>query len=135
MSVILTVVGNVGRQAEIQVLQDGTRVINFNICHSESYEDKNGTKVNKDIWFSCSKFIKGDSHGKLAQYLTPGKTICVTTDFIRTKIYTDSEGKAQAGLNITIKTLNFVGNRSWSSVKKELPEDLIIAVEDAIEAK
>jgi len=39
----LTLIGRVGQDAQIQQLQS-TQVINFSVCHSEKWKDKEGVQ-------------------------------------------------------------------------------------------
>ncbi len=122
----LIVQGNIGQNCKISYLQDGKKVINFNIASTYSY---NG----KTTWFSCSYFVGAED--KISKYLLKGTWVIVTASKIRQNIYENANGM-QSSINITadkielLCSLKNVKRKVWKELKELLPEELIIAIEN-----
>jgi single-strand DNA-binding protein len=65
----ITVAGQLGRDAEIKYLQDGSAVANFSVADSQGREKPT-------IWWNCSLF--GKRAESLAPYLMKGQAVTVS---------------------------------------------------------
>ena len=66
---VLTVTGNLGRDAERKAMNDGTAVLKFSVADSQG-------KDKPAIWWNCDLF--GKRAESLAQYLVKGQQVTVT---------------------------------------------------------
>ena len=55
----ITLIGNIGKDAEIKTFDNGNSVINFTLATQTSYKDKNsGEWINNTTWHNIQKFSK-----------------------------------------------------------------------------
>ena len=66
---VLTVTGNLGKDAERKAMQDGTAVLKFSVADSQG-------KDKPAIWWNCDLF--GKRAESLAPYLVKGQQVTVT---------------------------------------------------------
>ncbi len=69
-----TIVGKVGRDAEMKYLNNGNPVTSFSVAVDRSYKPKDGETVKRTIWYSVQVF------GKLAEVcnsISKGETVMV----------------------------------------------------------
>ena len=66
---VLTVTGNLGKDAERKAMQDGTAVLKFSVADSQG-------KDKPAIWWNCDMY--GKRADSLAQYLVKGQQVTVT---------------------------------------------------------
>jgi len=86
----ITIIGRVGKDAEIRRLQDGTPILNFNVAVNDPFK-----KDAPPTWFGCSFF--GTRGEKIAQYVTKGSQLAVVGDFgLR-----EYEGKTYAEVRVS----------------------------------
>jgi single-strand DNA-binding protein len=102
----IQLIGNLGRDAVVNELQGGSYALNFNLAVNESYTSSEGTKVEKTVWYSISKF-SDKRPDKLAQYLVKGS--CV---FIQGKpspdLYTNKDNKTVPVINVVVSQLELI---------------------------
>ena len=69
----LIVIGNLGRDPEMQYTSSGQSVTKFSVASNRKYTTGTGEQREETEWFNCSAF------GRLAckQYLTKGKQVYV----------------------------------------------------------
>ena len=95
------VIGNLGNDPEMKFTANGTPVAHFSVAVNEQYGERPST-----TWFRVSAW------GKLGevcnQYLGKGRTVLVVGT-ISASPYTSRDGQAQASLNLTAKTVRFIG--------------------------
>lgn len=100
-----TLIGNVGNDPVIKLLDNGSKVANVSLATSESYKDKNGNKVDSTEWHELEVW------GKLAdifeQYVKKGSSI-----YVEGKIKTDSwenEGVKMRRTKIRVLNMTMLG--------------------------
>lgn len=91
---VITIAGNIGKDAVTRRTQDGTAVTGFSVA----VEDRSGGEK-KTFWFDVS--LWGTRGEKLAQYLTKGTKVVVTGDLTRR----EHEGKTYLGVKADNVTL------------------------------
>jgi single-strand DNA-binding protein len=111
--------GNLGGDPEVRQVGE-TKVANFNIATSESYNDKQGNKVEKTEWHRIE--LWGGLAGIAEQYLRKGNSVYVEGK-IATEEYTDKDGISRRSIKIrgTSMTLIGGGNRSEGEAKQPEP--------------
>jgi single-strand DNA-binding protein len=95
------VIGHLGNDPEMKFTANGTPVTHFSVAVNEQYGERPST-----TWFRVSAW------GKLGevcnQYLGRGRMVLVVGT-ISANPYTGRDGQAQASLNLTAKTVRFIG--------------------------
>lgn len=72
----IQVIGNIVRDAVIRE-SNGRKAINFVIAYNESYKNKEGVKVEKAIFYSCTLWRDAMQPTAVVQYLTKGVKVFV----------------------------------------------------------
>jgi len=93
----IIVIGYLGRDPEIRILDNNRKVANFSVATSERYTDKNGVSVEKTEWFTVSFW--GQRADTAAQYLKKG-TLVYVDGRLSTRQYTDQSGQARFSLEV-----------------------------------
>ncbi len=106
--------GNLGNDAELKILPNGSSLLKFSLATSEKWKDANGAKQERTTWHNCSYFSKGAAN--LVQYLTKGTKILVEGSIENREYEKDGEKRYASG--VKVRDLEFCGG---SSVKTEKP--------------
>jgi single-strand DNA-binding protein len=102
---ILTIAGNVGKDAKLNTLRDGEKVLNFSIA-VDNGKDKDG-KSRPATWFDCA--LWGKRAEALEQYILKGTKLAVSGR----PSAREHEGKVYLG--ITVNELTFQGSSQQRS--------------------
>lgn len=108
---VITIAGNIGKDAVTRRTQDGTAVTGFPVA----VEDRNG-REKSTFWFDVA--LWGTRGEKLAQYLTKGTKVVVTGDLTRR----DHEGKTYLGVKADNVTLMGGGERQVEPQQSNQPQ-------------
>lgn len=109
---VITIAGNIGKDAVTRRTQDGTAVTGFSVA----VEDRSG-REKSTFWFDVA--LWGTRGEKLAQYLTKGTKVVVTGDLTRR----DHEGKTYLGVKADNVTLMGGGDRREEQPRGGEPAD------------
>jgi single-strand DNA-binding protein len=105
-------VGNLGRDPELRKTQNGQAVCNFTLATSETWNDKNGERVERTEWH---RIVAWGRVGELChQYLAKGRTVYVEGR-IQTREWEDKDGHKRYTTEINATTVNFIGARGGSA--------------------
>lgn len=100
--------GNLGSDPEVRTLPSGGKVVTFSIATSESYNNKDGVRVEQTEWHRIELW---DNLANIAeQYLKKGDTAYIEGR-IRTEKWTDKENIERTTVKIRANTLQLVGGR------------------------
>lgn len=100
--------GRLGSDPEVRTLPSGGKVVTFSIATSESYNNKEGVKVEQTEWHRIELW---ESLANIAeQYLKKGDMAYVEGR-IRTEKWTDKEGVERNTVKIRGNSLQLVGGR------------------------
>ena len=117
----ITVAGNLGKDAELRRLPDGTGILNFAIADSQG-KDKNA------IWWECSIF--GKRAESLSQYLVKGQTVTVSGS-VSEREYVDKDGANRTARSVRVADLALQGGRQTEQrsapsapPQKQAPSDM-----------
>ena len=97
----LTITGNLGRDAEMRALPDGTAVLSFSVADSQG-RDK------PSIWWACSLF--GRRAEALQQYLTKGQQVTVVGT-VSEREWTDKDGQKRKSMDVRVVDMALQGGR------------------------
>jgi single-strand DNA-binding protein len=101
----IQVIGNIGADATVSNVS-GRQVINFNVCHQETWKDNAGTKHERAVWVGCSYWTDKTAIG---QYLKKGVQVYVegTGDI---KFY-DSKNGPQSQITCKVQFVQLLGGK------------------------
>jgi single-strand DNA-binding protein len=85
----VTLIGNVGKEAEYKTLEDGTPVAKFSIATTEIYRLKNGDTQSRTDWHTIVAWRGLAS--LVHQFIKKGSLLCIEGK-LRNRQYSDKEG-------------------------------------------
>ena len=72
----VTLIGNVGKDVEVKVFDNGGKIAKFSLATTESYKRKDGEKVENTAWHNV--VIRSEPLVNIAQkYVGKGSSVCV----------------------------------------------------------
>jgi single-strand DNA-binding protein len=101
-------VGHLGSDPEVRSLQNGSKVVNFNIATSESWTNKQGEKVEQTEWHRIELWEA--LAGIAEQYLKKGDQVYIEGK-LRTEKWTDQNGQEKSTVRIRGLAMQLLGKR------------------------
>lgn len=102
----IQIIGNTGSDPEVVYLNSGSCVAKFSIAVTESYNNKNGERIDTTEWFRIEMW---ESLAKVAEkYLKKGNQVFIQGK-IRTDNWTDKEGNQRSGITIRANQMSLLG--------------------------
>ena len=114
----VSIIGNLGRDAELRYLPSGLAVLDFSIAANERWTDRNGQQQENTTWFRISVF--GKQADVLKQYLTRGKQVYIDGR-LRMNEYTDRNGEKRFSLDVKADTVQLLGSRGAGEDRSAAP--------------
>lgn len=99
----LELIGNVGADSVVNTVND-TTVINWNLCTTKKWKDKNGVAQSKQSWFNCSYWVKNTL---VAQYITKGTLLYVIGE-PEAQIYKNKDGIQVAQVKVNVSEIKLL---------------------------
>ena len=100
----VTLIGHLGRGADLKYMPDGTAVANFSIATTRKRRDAEVT-----TWWRCALF--GKRAETFAEYLHKGDPVLIQGEPYQ-RSYTAKDGSAGVALEVEVKDWAFVGSKS-----------------------
>ena len=100
---LLAFTGNLGKDAEVKYLANGTPVCEFSVAMKSGYGDKEKTN-----WVRCALFGKR-AEGQLPQYLLRGAQVAVTGE-LELQEWEGQNGKG-AALSVRVESIDLIGGK------------------------
>lgn len=101
------IIGNLGVDPDVKVLQSGTTIAKFSVATTEKWKNKEGAPQERTEWHRITSF------GKLAEiagkYLKKGRQVYIEGS-LRTDKYTDKEGVERYATGIIATSIEFLGS-------------------------
>ena len=104
----VTLIGRLGRDAEIKVLPSGQQMAEFSVATSESYKGKDGQDQEKTDWHNVIVWGKAAEH---AAKLTKGSRVMVEGKS-QTKSWDGKDGKKQYKTEVVAYGFEVIGGSS-----------------------
>ena len=108
-------IGNVGQDPEILVLDNGKKVIRFSLATNEYYKNGKGEKVQNTDWHNMVAW------GKIAEiiekYASKGKEIAVEGK-LTSRSYEDKEGEKRYVTEVVINEVLLLGSNKEAEIVK-----------------
>lgn len=113
----ITIVGNVGRDAEQRYLPDGKPVTTFSVAASEKWKDANGTPQERTVWFKITAWQQlAEICG---QYVKKGMKVLIVGTLTEPKPYQDREGNWRASLDVRANVVRFLSRVEGEAANNE----------------
>ena len=111
-------VGNLGRDPEVKMVQDGTKIVNLSVATSESWKDKlSGERKERTEWHRVVIF--NEKLGEVAErYLRKGQKIYLEGQ-IQTRKWTDQNGQERYTTEVVLG--KFRGELTMLDGKQDAP--------------
>lgn len=114
-----SIIGHLGRDPEIRMMQNGEKVANLSVATSERWKDKqSGEQKEKTEWHRCVVF--GRSAEYVEKYLKKGAKVFLEGQ-IETRKYTDQAGVEKYSTEIVVR--QFGGKLQGLDKREEGPAD------------
>lgn len=113
----LELIGNVGADSVVNTVNDMT-VINWNLCTTRKWKDKNGVAQSKQSWFNCSYWVKNTS---VAQYITKGTLLYVIGE-PEAQIYKNKDNVQVAQIKVNVSEIKLLSKPQQRDSTPETPQ-------------
>jgi single-strand DNA-binding protein len=100
------IIGNLGADAEVRVLESGQAAISFSVGVTERWTDKQGVKQEKTDWFRCTLWKPSDKTA-IAQYLKKGTKVLIEGK-ASARAWQGQDGALNANLELNVQNLEFL---------------------------
>ena len=109
-----TIVGRITKNAEINILKNDKKVVNFSVAINDSYKTKQGERKEQTTYYNCSYWI----NAKIAEFLTKG-TLVELSGRISSSAWIGKDGEIKSGLNFHTSKIKLHGGKQKSESNKE----------------
>ncbi|MFC4163872.1 single-stranded DNA-binding protein [Epilithonimonas zeae] len=113
----MNIVGRITKNAEITVLKNQKKVVNFSVAINDSYKNKHGEKVEQTTYYNCAYWISPN----VAKSLTKG-TLVELTGRVSSNAWIGKDGELKSGLNFHTSNIRFHGGGTKSQIEKKQTE-------------
>ena len=103
--IAIQAIGRLGKDAEVQTLESGKKVIKFSIAVDTGYGDNK-----KTLWLECSKWGENTA---VSQYLVKGTQVHIAGE-PSLNTYTNKDGKEVTTLRLSCSNITLVGSKQDS---------------------
>lgn len=101
---LITIVGNVGKDAEMRYTKEGIAVASFSVA-TERVTGKGDTKNKVTTWFKVT--VWREKAETASKFVKKGMKILVSGE-VSTSAYIDKSGEAKASLEVTANDMKFL---------------------------
>ena len=109
-------VGNLGKDPQVNYLDNGIAVANFSLATTESYKNKEGEKVSQTEWHNI---VLWRGLAEVAEkYLKKGSSVYIEGK-IKTRKWEDKEGVTKYTTEILGDSMTMLGGKPMSESKSE----------------
>jgi single-strand DNA-binding protein len=105
------IIGRLGKDPEIRYAANGTAIANFNVATDESYNDRDGNKVERTEWHRIKVFNKQAEHCKT--FLSKGRLVFVEGS-LQTRKWQDKQGQDRYSTDIVANRVKFLDRKNAS---------------------
>jgi|TARA_R110000824_G_scaffold32908_1_gene106077 single-strand DNA-binding protein len=120
-------IGNLGRDAEINSTPNGTPVANFSVATSERWTDKAGDKQEKTEWHRI--VLWGKVAEALGKYLVKGKQVYIEGS-LQTRKWEDKSGSQRTTTEVRAVQIRLLGG--GGGLREEVEEGPPVLTNDDI---
>ena len=102
----IIILGNLGKDAEVKTLENGTNVITVNVAVTERWNNKEGNPQERTDWFTVDYFTMSN---KLAQYLKKGTSVMVAGRMVSREY--EKDGQKRTAWSVRADNLQLLGGK------------------------
>lgn len=106
---LVQIIGRLGRDPELRYTSSGQAVCSLNVATDESYNDRDGNRVERVEWHRVSVF--GKIAESCANYLAKGSLVYVEGN-LTTRKWQDPNGQDRSTTEIKAKSVQFLDRRN-----------------------
>ena len=106
------IVGNVGRDATLRYTPTGKAVCDFSVAVTKKWTGADGSKQEETTWFKATTW--GNQAETANKYVKRGMPILLEGT-VTASAYMDKQGKPAASLELTVRTMQFLGRANGES--------------------
>jgi single-strand DNA-binding protein len=115
-----TVVGHLGRDAELRFTKGGEPVSGFSVAVSEKFTGRDGQKRETTTWYNCD--LWGKSAEALQEYLVKGKLVLVVGRMQERK-YTGKDGTEKKAWSLKVDRVTLLGGKGDRGERRQSEDD------------
>jgi single-strand DNA-binding protein len=105
----IILVGNLGQDPEMRYTPSGVPVTTFSLAVNRVWTGQDGQRQEKTTWFRVTAWRRD---AELAsQFLSKGRQVLVIGEVEEARPWTDRDGNQRASLEVTARTIRFIGSR------------------------
>ena len=108
------IIGRLGRDPELRYSQSGAPVCSLNVATDESYQDRDGNKVERTEWHRVSVFQRAAEN--CANYLAKGSLVYVEGS-LQTRKWQDQNGQDRFTTEIKAQRVQFLDRRGEGAAR------------------
>ena len=109
----ITLVGNLGNDPEMRYTPSGVPVATFSLAVGRVWNDPEGQRQEKTTWFRVTAWRRDAE--LVSQYLSKGRQVLIIGEVEEARAFTDRDGNNRASLEVTARTIRFIGSRGDNS--------------------
>ena len=115
-------IGNIGRDAEVKIMENSILAINFPVAHNKNWKDKkSGVLKTKTTWVNCTIWKKEGANLKITDYLKKGTLVdLIGTPF--SKAYKHEDGTIRSEIRLNISKTNILRTSSKEEQESQITE-------------
>ena len=122
-------IGRLGRDPEVRYMPNGEAVCNFSIATSETWNDRNGQRVERTEWHNITMYRKlAEIAG---QYLRKGSQVYLEGK-IQSHKYTDENGVERTAYEIIANEMKMLGGNAQTPAQKPQPAQAQEDIDDDV---
>lgn len=117
-------IGNLGNDAEVRVINEENRIISFSLATTNTYKNKQGEKVTDTQWHNCEYWNKS----KISDYLKKGTKVQLDGS-IKYEKY-DKDGVTKYVTKIIVSNVLLLSSIEKPKEEPNKPSELVNEVQD-----
>ena len=122
-------IGRLGRDPETRYMPNGEAVCNFSVATSETWNDRNGQRVERTEWHNITMYRKlAEIAG---QYLRKGSQVYLEGK-IQSHKYTDENGVERTAYEIIANEMKMLGGNAQTPAQKPQPAQAQEDIDDDV---
>lgn len=105
----IILVGNLGADPEMRYTPSGVPVTSIRVAVNKRWTGQDGQRQEKTTWFRVTAWRRQAE--VLSQYATKGSQVMVIGEIEEPSTWTDRDGNFRASLEVTARSVQFMGSR------------------------
>jgi single-strand DNA-binding protein len=116
----IMLIGNLGKDPDLQVTSDGTPYTRFSLAVNRTYKTQTGEKKEETEWFNI---VAWRQRAELCErYLHKGSKVYIEGRLTQRK-YTDKQGIERTSVDVEVNDVQFLDRKSSGKADEGIPID------------